>query len=239
MSEGEEIIDDILEQRRHIKIQKFVESLSIKGTNIKLYDRQLDLIKFYCYNWHKDEICINKSRQCGVSSITLGFILNECVKNKGKYLFTFKSHNGSNELEKINDLERMCVDSGIEFEKPFRNSIYINGNEITILQKIPFRLCEKRRIVCFFDEYAYSCEYKSIEESDKILANYDNVLRIYVSTPNGTNDFFDKWMYSKNKFKINWIDVPGRDSSWKDKMTDIIGSVEKFEQEFNNSFINI
>ena len=147
MSEGEEVINDILDQRRSLKVQKYIESLHIKGTKIKLYDIQLDLIKFYCDNWRRDEICINKSRQCGFTSITLGFILNECVHNEGKYLFTFKGHNGSSELEKLNDLERMCVDSGVEFKKPYRNSLYINGNEITILQKIPLRLCESRRLV--------------------------------------------------------------------------------------------
>ena len=72
---------------------------------------------------------------------------------------------------------------------------------------------------------------------------------IIVSTPNGTNNLFYKiWKQATAKeakknldgwkpFQMWWWQVPGHDEKWKEAQIASIGK-EKFEQEFNNSFVD-
>lgn len=61
---------------------------------------------------------------------------------------------------------------------------------------------------------------------------------ILVSTPNGTNHYYDMWRDAKigkssyKPIKVNWWDVPGRDLAWKEQTIADIGLV-KFNQEYS------
>ncbi|NBO99795.1 MAG: hypothetical protein EBU90_06665 [Proteobacteria bacterium] len=64
------------------------------------------------------------------------------------------------------------------------------------------------------------------------------------STPNGTGNLFHELysgaMEGKNDWKaerVDWWEVPGRDEEWKDKTIRSLGSMEAFEQEFGNVFL--
>jgi len=65
---------------------------------------------------------------------------------------------------------------------------------------------------------------------------------IIVSTPNGMNHFYKMWsdaVDGRNTYKpfeINWWDVPGRDSAWKEETINNT-SEEQFKQEFECEFL--
>jgi len=64
------------------------------------------------------------------------------------------------------------------------------------------------------------------------------------STPNGTDNLFYE-LYNgavegKNDWKaerVDWWEVPGRDEEWREKTIRSLGSVEAFDQEFGNVFL--
>jgi len=64
------------------------------------------------------------------------------------------------------------------------------------------------------------------------------------STPNGTDNLFYELYHGalegKNDWKaerVDWWEVPGRDEEWREKTIRSLGSVEAFEQEFGNVFL--
>ena len=65
---------------------------------------------------------------------------------------------------------------------------------------------------------------------------------ILVSTPQGTNHFYDFWkgaVEGKNGFhpsEVNWWDVPGRDEKWREEQLQAM-SEEQFDIEYGNSFV--
>lgn len=70
--------------------------------------------------------------------------------------------------------------------------------------------------------------------------------RIFLSsTPKGVgNKFYEIYKQAsedpESEWKlevINWWDVPGRDNAWKEKEIKKLGSVEAFEQEYGNKFL--
>jgi hypothetical protein len=69
---------------------------------------------------------------------------------------------------------------------------------------------------------------------------------LVVSTPKGVgNKFYEIYSGAESgkltKWKaerIDWWDVPGRDEEWKQNQIELLGSEEKFNQEFNNTFLD-
>ena len=69
---------------------------------------------------------------------------------------------------------------------------------------------------------------------------------LVVSTPNGVgNKFYEIYSGAESgKLKtwvhqrIDWWDFPGRDEEWKQSQIELLGSEEKFLQEFNNTFLD-
>ena len=65
---------------------------------------------------------------------------------------------------------------------------------------------------------------------------------IMISTPNGMNMFYKKWMEAKKgksnfiPFEANWWDVPGRDEEWKEEQLRELGE-EGFLQEHGGEFL--
>jgi hypothetical protein len=69
---------------------------------------------------------------------------------------------------------------------------------------------------------------------------------LVVSTPNGIGNKFHE-IYTgtqTGKYKtwtadrIDWWDVPGRDEEWKQLQIELLGSEERFRQEFGNTFLD-
>lgn len=67
---------------------------------------------------------------------------------------------------------------------------------------------------------------------------------IITSTPNGINKFHEIYTRAeagKNTYhheRIDWWEIPGRDEAWKAKEIANLGSLEMFEQEHGNQFLN-
>ena len=69
---------------------------------------------------------------------------------------------------------------------------------------------------------------------------------LLVSTPNGIgNKFYEIFsgaesgkLPSWRSSRIDWWDRPGRDEAWRQDQIQLLGSEEKFEQEFGNTFLD-
>jgi hypothetical protein len=69
---------------------------------------------------------------------------------------------------------------------------------------------------------------------------------LVVSTPNGVgNKFYEIYSGAEsgklktwNHQRIDWWDFPGRDEEWKQSQIELLGSEEKFRQEFDNTFLD-
>jgi hypothetical protein len=69
---------------------------------------------------------------------------------------------------------------------------------------------------------------------------------LVVSTPNGVgNKFYEIYSGAESgnlkqwkSERIDWWDVPGRDEEWKATQIELIGSEEKFLEEYNNTFLD-
>ncbi len=66
---------------------------------------------------------------------------------------------------------------------------------------------------------------------------------VITSTPQGLDLFYELWDQAgrgENNFvqhEINWWDQPGRDQEWADEQLKLLGSQEKFDQEYNTEFL--
>lgn len=237
--ELDEILKGILEERIYLKIVNFLESINLPFGKISLYTRQVELIKHFYDNWHKSEIIINKSRQTGVSILTKCFLIDRFIKEKGKYIVLYISNSQSSSSHSIEQIGDICVMNNIKNKRNDISSIAINGNLVTnkLSDLNLYHTATDKRIVIIYDEYAH-IQPKTILNIEKTLSLLNNVLRIYSSTPNGMNDFYDKCNNSKvDVFNINWKSIPNRDKNWREQQIKILGSEVNFDQEYNNKFI--
>lgn len=69
---------------------------------------------------------------------------------------------------------------------------------------------------------------------------------LVVSTPKGVgNKFYEIYSGAESgklktwvSLRIDWWDFPGRDEAWKQAQIELLGSEEKFHQEFDNTFLD-
>lgn len=69
---------------------------------------------------------------------------------------------------------------------------------------------------------------------------------LLVSTPNGVgNRFYEIYSGAESgelkqwkAERIDWWDIPGRDEDWKQTQIELLGSEEKFQQEYGNAFLD-
>lgn len=66
-----------------------------------------------------------------------------------------------------------------------------------------------------------------------------------VSTPNGTDNKFyeiyseaEKGKSAWKSERVDWWDIPGRTEKWKQQQIQLLGSEEKFQQEYGNVFLD-
>jgi hypothetical protein len=99
--------------------------------------------------------------------------------------------------------------------------------------------------IVFLDEFAF---VKNNQADDFFNSVYPTISSgkttkvLIVSTPNGLNHFYKKWMDATEKrsdyvpFEVHWSAVPGRDEAWK-QQTIRNTSEEQFAQEFETEFL--
>lgn len=95
--------------------------------------------------------------------------------------------------------------------------------------------------LAFIDSHLVDPFWKSVYP---IISSSKKSKIFIASTPNGTENLFHK-LYSGAESgsngwtpeRIDWWEIPGRDEAWKDQTVKTLGSVETFDQEFGNVFL--
>jgi len=97
------------------------------------------------------------------------------------------------------------------------------------------------------DECAHIDRFKEdefVKSIMPVISSSSQTKIFMISTPNGTaNHFYKIYSGAERKEngwypeKIDWQEIPGRDEAWKLRAIADLGSIEAFEQEYNNRFI--
>lgn len=95
--------------------------------------------------------------------------------------------------------------------------------------------------LAFIDNHLVEAFWKSVYP---IISSSKKSKIFIASTPNGTGNLFHELyvgaIENKNGWhpeRVDWWEVPGRDEEWKEKTIRTLGSVEAFQQEFCNEFL--
>ena len=95
--------------------------------------------------------------------------------------------------------------------------------------------------LAFIDNHLVDPFWKSVYP---IISSSKKSKIFIASTPNGTGNLFHK-LYSGaikgetnwKAARVDWWEIPGRDEQWKEDTIKALGSMEAFNQEFGNVFI--
>tara|TARA_R110000744_G_scaffold359665_3_gene466994 strand:+ start:1407 stop:3182 length:1776 start_codon:yes stop_codon:yes gene_type:complete len=95
--------------------------------------------------------------------------------------------------------------------------------------------------LAFIDNHLVKDFWKSVFP---IISSSKKSKIFIASTPNGTDNLFydlysnaEKGINNWSAVRIDWWEVPGRDEKWKEDTIKALGSVEAFNQEFGNVFL--
>lgn len=127
------------------------------------------------------------------------------------------------------------------FSMRFDNGCRLIGQNTTKKAGIGFTIH-----LLFLDEFAHVHEtiVDSFYENVFPTLSSSKVSRIIItSTPNGYNKFYEIYNTAekgKNEFspfKVDWWQVPGRNKNWMVKEIHNLGSLEAFNRQYGNSFV--
>ena len=125
----------------------------------------------------------------------------------------------------------------------------VNGSSIAVSSTSASSVRGDRANVLILDELAF-VPPQVIEEFWEsvmpVISSSSKSQIFVVSTPNGTQNRFYE-LYKKAETgegswhaeRVDWYEVPGRTERWKKMMIDDLGSVERFDQEFGNQFVEV
>jgi hypothetical protein len=127
------------------------------------------------------------------------------------------------------------------FNSKFDNGCRIIGQTTTKKAAIGFTIH-----LLFMDEFAHIPQnfvetfYENVYPT---VSASKNSKVIITSTPNGFNKFYDiyaaaeKGLSEYTPFRVDWWDVPGRDTAWMQQEVRNLGSEEAFNRQYGNQFI--
>jgi hypothetical protein len=95
--------------------------------------------------------------------------------------------------------------------------------------------------LAFIDDHLVQDFWRSVYP----IISSSNKSKIFIaSTPNGTDNLFHQLYTGAERGdttwkaeRVDWWEVPGRDEQWKDDTLKALGSVDAFNQEFGNVFL--
>jgi hypothetical protein len=213
---------------------------------IELYDFQKDIIESITKN---RRVAVNTSRQAGKTTTAVVVILHYVLFNEYKTvaLLANKGDSAREILDRIQiayeALPKWLQQGVVEWNK---GSIELeNGCKVIAAASSSSAIRGKSVSFLYIDEAAF------LENWDEFFASvYPTISSgkttkmLLTSTPNSLNHF---WKICKGAqegingyiyIEVPWYKVPGRDEAWrKDALAGIDNDTEKFEQEFNCSFI--
>lgn len=231
-------------------IEKYLKRRDTKTGDIKpikLFTYQKDILKEYNENRF---LILCTSRQVGISTLMCIIHLHIMIFNSDKKILNI-NNKLCNGVEKIDRIKELYLNLPY-FLKPGvlswnKKQIKFNNNsEIKTASDIlqTFDICHIDNFAHIPPNIINPIYYKLISS---VSSNPNSRITIS-SSPNGTNLFYDLYEKSqrktgdpeKNIFKsisVYWWEVPGRDQRWKEEKIKMLGSKERFEQEYNNQFI--
>lgn len=213
---------------------------------IELYDFQKDIIESIT---NGRRVVVNSSRQAGKTTTAVAVILHYVLFNEYKTvaLLANKGDSAREILDRIQiayeALPKWLQQGVVEWNK---GSIELeNGCKVIAAASSSSAIRGKSISLLYIDETAF------LENWDEFFASvYPTISSgkttkiLLTSTPNSLNHF---WKICKGAqegkngytyIEVPWYKIPGRDEKWKlDTLSGIDNDTEKFEQEFNCSFI--
>jgi hypothetical protein len=230
-------------------IKKYIKIISLdRGlVDFELYDYQETLINL-CHD--NKRICAKMPRQVGKTTTVAAYVCHYITFNQYKTA-AILGNKESIAREILSRIKLMVeqlpkwLQSGItEWNKG--NIKFDNGCEIIASATSSSAIRGRAVAMLILDEYAFIS--KGVYE-DFINSVYPTVASskeakiIIISTPFGLNHFYKMCMEAKNEqngfkyLEVLWNQIPGRDEEFKKKTIAELGSVERWRQEFEGSFI--
>lgn len=231
-------------------IKTYVKIIDIdKGlVPFELYDFQEKMVETFFQNRFTITMC---SRQVGKSTTVLAFFLHQILFNKN-----FAVCISANKLQIATDLLGrlklayehlpMFLKQGVR--QWARTKIVLsNGSKAFAAATSSSAVRGGSYNILLLDEFAFVPDNMANEFYASVfptISSGKTTKVIMVSTPNGMNLFHKFWVdaeYGRNDFvpiKVRWDQVPGRDKEWMEATIRNIGGQEKFDQEYNLSFLS-
>lgn len=227
----------------------YITTLDEGKKKIELYKYQKRLLKAFKANRFN---VVLSSRQSGkTTTITIYALWMVCFQADKKVTIVANKESTAKEIfARI----KMAYEQLPIFLKPnvksWRKDGFLLGNDsaITISTTSSAGPRGSSSNLLIIDEMAH-CPKDLMDELWKsaipIISSSKKSQIIVISTPNGTdNKFYELYQNAQqtdNEWHletVGWQEVPGRDENWKKSAIDMLGgSIDDFEQEFNNIFI--
>lgn len=215
---------------------------------IKLRDYQRAMLKHYANN--RFSICL-AARQIGKTICSSIFIAWYSLFNFDKNVMIVS--NKGETTKEIIDKGKVIFENLPFFLKPgilkwdvmsekFDNGCRVVGQNTTKRTGISFTIH-----LLFLDEFAHvdPAFINPFYENLYPTLSSSKISRIIItSTPNGMNKFFDIYTAAESgendygAFRVDWWEVPGRDDNWYRQELKNLGSVEAFNRQYGNSFLD-
>jgi hypothetical protein len=214
---------------------------------IVLRDYQEDMLRHFVANRYS---IVLAARQIGKTICSSIFIAWYLIFNSDRNALVL-SNKGSTTQEIIDKAKTIFTNlpfflkPGIikndVFSMRFDNGCRLIGQNTTKKAGIGFTIH-----LLFLDEFAHVHEtiVDSFYENVMPTLSSSNVARVIItSTPNGYNKYHEIYTAAekgKNEFaafKVDWWQVPGRNKAWMVKQIHNLGSLEAFNRQYGNSFV--
>lgn len=229
----------------------FITTLDEGKKKIKLYKAQKRILKSLEKNRF---VVLTASRQTGKTTLmTIFAVWMVCFKSDYRVIVVAnKEATAKNILKRI----KMAYEYLPNWIKPtvkqwdVKEIILGNDSSISITTTTSTAARGDTANCIIIDEMGF-IPYNFMEEFWKstipVVSSSKKSKIFAISTPNGTgNKFYE--VYSKAERgddpnwkaeRVDWWEVPGRDEKWKKDTIASLGSLEAFQQEFENQFISV
>lgn len=218
---------------------------------IRLYGAQKKVLKVLCKS---KRVALLASRQIGKSTVTTIYALWVACFQKDKRIIMLA--NKEKTAIQLFSRIRLAYEMLPNWLKPGVKDTFgksemklVNGSSIACSSTSASSVRGDSANVLILDELAFVANEivnEFWESVMPIISSSPNSQIFIVSTPNGTqNKFYD--IYTKAErgesdwtaIRVDWWHVPGRTETWKKRMIQDLGSVDRFNQEFGNQFIEV
>lgn len=208
-----------------------------------LYPYQNNAIKEFKTNQYN---IVLKARQLGFSTLVAGFALHEMIFHSDKNILVIatKQETAKNLVTKVAFMNKNLPTwlRGKTVEDNKLSMKFTNGSQIKAVASSKDAGRSEALSLLILDECAFIDDAEIIwTAASSTLSTGGNA--ILISTPNGMGNFFHKmWQGAVDKTNgfnpilLDWKVHPERDQAWRDRQTDILGSVNA-AQEHDASFI--